>query len=176
MDCIKIFLVNGCSLVHARAVEKQDTSLDHATYHEYTSSLGGKTVSPPRTSASINFFRAMNSGLTISSLSRANQLGSRVLISSDRCFFCSAVNVATQAALLNLDAGFPAVEDVEPGAEGVVFGGPKNEVMLPFVLAFLFTSTAPAPTFRFREDIIRVCRCVFVRVFLGECGFVQLSV
>lgn len=107
----------------------------------------------------MNFFIAMNSGLTISSLSRANQLGSRVLISSARCFFCSAVNVATQAALLNFDAGLPAVDgdavaDVEPDAEVVVFGGPKNDVMLPFVLAFLLASAAPAPTFRFREDIL----------------------
>lgn len=155
-----------------RSETQRDTKPEHTTYQEYTSSLGGKTVWPPRTSASMNFFRAMNSGLTISSLSRASQLGSRVLISSARCFFCSAVNVATQAALSNLDAGLPAV-DAEPDAEVVVLGGPKNDVMLASVLAFLLASTAPAPTFRFREDIVRVCRCVCVRVFVGECAFVH---
>jgi len=141
------------------------------TYHEYTSSLGGKTFLPDLTSVSMNFFNAINSGLTISSLSKASQLGSRVLISRLRYLFCSGVSVATHASLLNLDAGLvdpaftkDAIEDADPApaafvvpADGVVvFGGPKNEVMLPSVFGFLLASVAPRSLFRFSGAIVEI--------------------
>jgi hypothetical protein len=41
--------------------------------------------------------------------------------------------------------------------DDTVFGGPKNDVMLPSVLGFLLASAAPTSPLRLSEDMARLC-------------------
>jgi len=126
---------------------------------------------PATVSRSRNFLSSRNSLLVTSCLRWANQLSSRVSISSLSRVRCSGVSEATHSALLNLDragaeaeveakaeeAWTPDFAEPEPEPEPAAgFGAPKKDVMVPFCLGFLASPPAPCePAFRLLlEDIL----------------------
>lgn len=99
-------------------------------------------------------FKAIKSGLTISSFNCASQLAWRYLISISSSSLCSALSLATHFSLSNFGAAEEvselavAVADAE--AEVVVeeAGAAKKDVMLAFALGFLMLEAARSAALR----------------------------
>lgn len=124
-------------------------------YQLYTSSEGGKTFFPDVTSDMRKRFRFRKSFEVISSFSTLNQLSCRVSISSFRRDFCSSVRLLIHLSLSKVvGAGsVGGLEGLVLEVEGLVFGGPKNEVIEELALGF-FTSaaaTAASAALRLRD-------------------------
>lgn len=112
-------------------------------------------------------FKAINSGLTISSFNCASQLAWRYLISISNNSLCSALSLATHFSLSNFGAAEEvselavAVAEAEAEAEVEEEGAAKKDVMLAFALGFLMLEAARSAALRLSGVVMFVFRARF---------------